>query len=189
MRKDIREMLGGRVHPSARIRQSDVPFEAARPGQSPNEKLPFQRIVFPPYVYKLPGGRSQDFNRNTFTSTLAAGVGSVVTPVSFAMPGTMQGYVQIMGIYVLSPTANTSVSFALQVNGAPVSGWEDIENPPGVANFFVQNFADLQVFVPPGNVVSVVATNQNASGPWTVGAKIAGWYHTEADERYYYGDD
>jgi hypothetical protein len=187
VRKNLIAALGGRVDPSARVRVSDVPYRPVQQ-KSAAEQTPLQRIVFPPYVYKLPGGRSQDFNRNNFAATLAAGVGSVVTPVSFAMPGTMKGYVQIMGVYVLSPTANTSVTFSLRINGSPVSGWDNIQNPPGVANFFVQNFADLQVEVAPGADISIVATNNNANGPWTVGAKVAGWYHTEADERYFYGE-
>lgn len=187
-RRDLFNVLGSRVNPSARVRVSDVPYRRAAE-QSPTERAPYQRVVFPPYLYKLPDGRSKDFNVNNYSTVIAAGPAITVIPVSFALPGTMQGYVQIFGIYVLAPTANTNLTYALQINNAPVSGWDNIANPPGVANLVVQNFSDLQVAVPPGSVVSVAITNNNAFGPWTVGAKIAGWYHTEADERYYFGAD
>jgi hypothetical protein len=183
-------MLGRAPDPSARVRRSDHPFRVVEQQESASlaQRSPPQRVVFPPYLYKLPNGRSQDFNVNNFSATLAAGVGQTVVPVRFALPGQMKGYVQIFGIYVLSPTNNTAISFSLRVNDAPVQGWDDVRNPPGVANFIVQNFADLQVEVGAAVELSVVATNLNAFGPWTVGAKIAGWYHSEADEQYYFGE-
>lgn len=188
MRKNLMDVLGGRANPSARVRVSDVPYRASQE-PSATERAPYQRVVFPPYIYKLPNGRSQDFNRNNYATALAAGAGTVVEPVSFALPGTMIGYVQIMGIYVLSPTGNTDLTFTLRINGAPVSGWDNINTPPGVANLILQNFSDVQVPLGAGTVVSVTVTNNNAFGPWTVGAKVAGWYHTQADELRYFGAD
>lgn len=156
-----------------------------RQQEGPGQTAPLVRNVYPPYVYKLP--TSQDYNENFFTSVLAAVVGAVVVPVEFILPRTYVGYQQIFGIYVLSPTALTDITFTLRINGAPVGGWDNIKPPPGVANFIVQNFSELQVRVPSGGKVDVLVTNDAATGPWTVGAKIAGWYHSEIEEQRIYG--
>lgn len=146
---------------------------------------PFSRQVLPPWTTKLPS--SQDFNRNLFSSALGAVVGATVTPVSFQVPLTFVGYMSIFGVYVLTPTALTDITFALRINQGPVQGYDNIRVPPGVANFFVQNFSDLQVRIPSGALVDVLVTNNAATGPWTVGAKISGWYHSEIEEQRIYG--
>jgi hypothetical protein len=146
---------------------------------------PLTRNVYPPWVFKLP--MSQDFNANNFNLAMPAVAGSVVELVAFRVPATFVGWLQIFGIYILSPTNATDLTFTLQINEGPVQGWDNIKFPPGVANFVVQNFADLQVRVPTGARVRVVATNNAATGPWTIGAKIAGWYHPESEEARIYG--
>ena len=173
-----------------RVRNGDagrlkITPEVFRQQPGPADAAPLTRNIFPPWVYKLP--MSKDYNQNLFSSILAAGAGSVVTPVSFTLPKTYVGWEQIFGIYVLTPTALTDITFSLQINDAPVEGWDNVRIPPGVANFVVQNFSDLQVKVPNGGRVSVVVTNNSAAGPWTVGAKIAGWYHPELEEQRIYG--
>jgi len=186
-RPDLLQVFGKNRAPDMRAREQGViQFAPGTGGNSPAERAPLSRMVFPPWVYKLP--MSQDFNANQFASTLGAGVGSVVVPTSFQLPGGMVGYVQIMGIYILSPTNNTDITFTLRINQGPVSGWDNIKFPPGVANFVVQNFGDLQVRAPNSALVDVLVTNNNASGPWTVGAKVSGWYHPEIEEKRIYGD-
>lgn len=150
----------------------------------PASTAPFVRNVYPPWVYKLP--MSVDFNVNNFSSSLLAAVGDTVVPVQFVMPPTFVGYVQIFGIYILSPTTAQDVTFSLRINGGPVQGWDNIQFPPGVANFVVQNFADLQVRIPDGAIVDVLVSNGSADA-WTVGAKIAGWFHPENEEQRIYG--
>lgn len=157
-----------------------------QPQQGPAESAPLTRNVYPPWVYKLP--ISADFNRNAYDASLGAGAGSVIVPVIFTLPDGMVGWLQIFGIYVLNPTASTDITFTLRVNGGPVEGWDNIDNPPGVANFFVQNYGELQVRVPNSGKIDVLVTNNNLSGPWTVGAKIAGWYHPQSEEERIYGD-
>jgi len=158
--------------------------EVFREQPGPGTESPLVRNVYPPWVYKLP--MSQDFNDNNFDLALAAAIGAEVTCAEFITPPTFVGYIQIFGVYILSPTAVQDVTFALLVNGGPVQGWDNIRFPPGVANFVVQNFADLQVRIPDGARVSVVARNGSADA-WTVGAKIAGWYHPQSEERRIYG--
>lgn len=167
---------------------SAVEFDPSRmkPGHpGPGTEAPLVRNVYPPWVYKLP--MSDDFNENNFTTVLAAVAGTVVKPVAFQTAPTFIGYVQIFGIYVLSPLATTDITFALLINGAPVQGWDNVRLPPGAANFFVQNFSDLQVPIPNRGLVEVSVTNNAATGPWTVGAKVAGWTHPETEERRIYG--
>jgi hypothetical protein len=129
---------------------------------------------------------SQDFNVNRFDLALAGVLGATVVPVEFNVPSTFVGYLQIMGIFLQSPTNLQDVTFSLLINGGPVQGWDNIKFPPGAANFVVQNFADLQVRLPDSARVSVLVTNNNANA-WVVGAKIAGWYHPESEEQRIYG--
>lgn len=151
----------------------------------PGNTSPLVRNVYPPWVYKLP--TSQDFNAEAYNGALAAVAGATVTITQFQLPLTYVGWIQIFSIYVLSPTALQSVTWTLRINGAPVGGWDNIFFPPGVANFGVRDFSDLQVRVPSGGLVEIVATNGNANA-WTVGGKVAGWFHSESEEQRIYGD-
>lgn len=144
------------------------------------------RVIDPPMREKLLS--SQDFNAEDYALILAAGAGSQVQGPSFTLPETMVGWLQLVWFYVLTPTANTSVSFAVRINGGPVSGFDNQQNPPGVANFVILPFNDLRVRIPNGATVDVLVTNLNANGPWTVGAKLGGWYHALSDEMRVYGE-
>jgi hypothetical protein len=155
-----------------------------RKQEGPADVSPLVRNIYPPWVFKLP--TSQDFNDNHFDVALAAVIGTTVTLAEFTLPPTFVGYVQIMGIYILSPLATQNVTFKLLVNGGPIQGWDNIKFPPGSANFVIQNFADLQVRIPDSGHVQLVAVNGSADA-WTVGGKIAGWYHQLAEEQRIYG--
>lgn len=150
--------------------------------EGPADSAPLVRNIYPPWVFKLP--MSKDFNRNAFTTVLAAGATAEL--VSYQIPQAMVGWVQIFGIYILSPTALQSIVFTLRINGGPVEGWDNIVFPPGVANFIVQNFSELQERVPNSGLITVTAMN-NGVGAFTVGAKISGWYHPETEEQRIYG--
>jgi len=157
-----------------------------RENAGPAGQTPFVRTIFPPWVYKLP--TSLDFNKNFYSDNLPAVAGSKIVPVSFKLPKGMVGWMQILGIFVQSPTALTDITFSLRINKGPVGGWDNLKPPPGVANLFLQNFSDLQVRVPDSAEVDVQITNNAATGPWVVGAKIAGWYHPGIEEKRIYGE-
>lgn len=155
------------------------PVPAGAPGQIA-QQAGYTRIVYPWWVNKLP--TSQDFNAQDFQIALGAGVGTQATSAAlrFALPQTMIGVVQIFGLYLLAPVNTTRVQFTLRINGAPVSGWDNIQFPPGTANFVVQNYSGLQVKVSPGSVVDVLVTNLDGAAI-TCGGKIAGWYQSQSD--------
>lgn len=176
---DLSEVLSERSGQAEAIQIRPGVFK--RP-KGPGTSAALTRQIFPPWVYKLPVSR--DFNQNNFTTLLPA-VTSLEL-VSFQLPGTYVGYIQIFGIFVLSPTAATDITFILRINQGPVEGWDNIREPPGVANFFVQNFSELQVRAPAGARISVLGVNAGAAA-FTVGAKIAGWYHPESEEQRIYG--
>lgn len=179
--RGLEEMLARHTGVAERTR---ILPENFREQTGPAETAPLVRNVYPPWVFKLPS--SVDFNRNVFSGALVAVAGTQLEVLSLTLPPTYIGWIQIFGLYILSPTASQDVSFSLRINGAPVEGWDSIQFPPGVANFVVQNFSDLQVRVPNGGRISIVATNNNANA-WTVGGKVAGWYHSEIEEQRIYG--
>lgn len=164
-------------HPGAGVQQGQVAQRAS-----------LARIIYPWWVNKLP--TSQDFNAQDFAMALPAGVGSQVlsTALRFQMPQTMVGVIQVFGIYLLSPVNTTQVQFTLRINQAPVSGWDNIQFPPGVANFVVQNYSGVQVKVGVGSVVDVLVTNLDGAAI-TVGGKIAGWYNPQSDVQRFNGED
>ena len=174
----LRRVFGPPIDVPASLIPHPVP--AGSPGQVAQQS-PLTRIVYPWWVNKLPS--SQDWNAQDFAMVLPAVVGAQITSpaLQFTLPQTMVGVIQIFGIYVQLPNVTTSVQWTLRINQAPVSGWDNIQVPPGAANFVVQNYGALQVKVPPGSMVDVLVTNLNGTGPWTVGGKLAGWYNSLSD--------
>lgn len=150
---------------------------------------PLQRLVFPPRIEKLLS--SQDFNVADYAMVVAAGAGSTVTSqaLRFQLPASMVGWIQNFSLYVLTPTALTSVQWALRINESPVSGFDNYQNSPGVANLYREDYNDLRIRLPMGGVADILITNLNANGPFTVGGKISGWYHSQADELRVFGDE
>ena len=181
--------FGGPVPPDVRAaRDMGVlrqPFGGAGSGVG---DAPYVRQIYPPWVYKLPS--STDFNANGFSEIIGAGAGTALVSalVSFRVPADMVGYVQIVGLYVLTPTALTDLTFTFRINQGPVPGYDNLIPPPGVANFLVQNYSDVQVRIPSGSTIDLLIRNNGAGGPWTVGGKIAGWYHPQVDEERLYGN-
>lgn len=142
---------------------------------------PFTRLVFPPRIEKLP--ESRDFNVQDYTLILPAGVGSQVQGPSFTLPASQVGWLQNSGLYLLTPTALTSVTLIIRINDGPIPGFDNLQNAPGIANlvlFPVED--DMRVRVPTHARVDCIIRNNNANGPWTVGAFLGGWYHPESAE-------
>lgn len=147
-----------------------------------SESSSITRIIYPPSVEKLP--ESVDFNAQDFAIALAAVLNQTATSTNlrFVIPRGSVGFVQGFSTYLLTPTAATSVQFTLRINNGPVPGWSNVQNSPGVANLYREDFTDLRVRIPDGGVVDVLITNLNANGPWTVGGRIQGWFHPSEAE-------
>lgn len=147
------------------------------------------RLLFPPRIEKL--AASQDFNLNDYRVALPAGIGSTVTPatLAFQLPKDQVGWLQNFSQYTLVPSALTYASWTLLINGAPVSGFDDVRNPPGIANLVEVFESNIRIRIPMGALVSVRITNLDAAGPWTVGGLIRGWYHPKVAEDRAWGID
>lgn len=151
---------------------------------SVSDRSPFARMIFPPRIEKLLS--SVDFQAVDFAVALAAGVGSQATSpkLLFQLPQTMIGWLQEFSLYVLSQTALTSVQYTLRINQQPVPGFDNLQNPPGVANLVLIDKNDLRISIPNNATIDVLFTNLNANGPWTVGGRFAGWFHPwDAEEQ------
>lgn len=139
------------------------------------------RMVFPPKLVKL--DVSQDFNVNNYALVLPAVVGAQVIVPGFQLPVGCVGFLQSFDLYVLTPTAATSVQWTVRINQGPVPGFDNVQNPPGMAFFDLIGSDEMQVRIQSGALVDVLITNLNGNGPWTVGADFAGWYHPEQAEQ------
>lgn len=141
------------------------------------------RLVFPPKVEKLE--LSQDFNVNDYQMIVPAGVGATVVSAAlrFALPKGHIGWLQQFTLYTLTPDASTRLQFTVRINAGPVPGFDNLQNPPGLANFVLVGTDDMRVRLGDSVVVDVLITNLGASGPWTVGGALAGWYHPAVAEK------
>jgi hypothetical protein len=171
-------------------RRFDAPTTGAPPRQDDvpqSQRTEAIRLIYPPWVEKLP--ESVDFNAQDFAIALAAVAGQTVTSANlrFALPRGMIGWLQGFSIYLLTPTALTSVQWTLRINNGPVPGWENVQNSPGVANIYREDFTDLRVRIPTSGIVDVLITNLTAAGPWTVGGRLQGWHHSPEAESNRYG--
>lgn len=144
-------------------------------------EAPFTRLVFPPRIEKLTASR--DFNVQDYQMALPGVVGASITSAAlrFQVPKDQFGWLQQFTLYVLTPTANTRVRWQVRINEGPVPGFDNIENPPGIANFILIGYDDLRVRIPTAASVDVLITNLSANAE-VVGAALAGWYHPEAAE-------
>lgn len=178
------EQAGADVKATQSFRYPDgtsAPFvgrgpSAPPPVVEPISKAAWTRSLLPPWQQKL-GPVSKDFSVQDFRLVLPAGVGAFVDSPSFQLPGSNVGWLQQLQLYVLGSTALTDVLWQLRFNEAPVSGFADKRNFPGVANLVAIDLNALAVRVPQGALIDVRVINQSAAGPWTVGAGFAGWHH------------
>lgn len=167
---------------------------ASMPGMAPSAPPPSEQLrpvaAIPPFYYvKPPSG--QDFYFNVEPVVLAAGAGSnvVIAPAApLAIFPLYKGVVAFVTIFLDAPTNATSVNFTLRFNGGPVQGADALRSFPRTANNLSVTFP-FNIVVPGGTVIDVLATNQNASGPWTVSAEVGGWQYPESLERRIFGDE
>ena len=143
---------------------------------------PTVRLLYPPKVLKL--GSSQDFKANDYRVILLAGVGTFIEPptLMFQIPKDQVGWLQQFSLYTLNPSAATYASWSIRINGAPVSGYDNVLNPPGIANLVEVFTNNMAVRLGMGTKVQIRITNVDGSGPWTVGGLLAGWYHPRVAE-------
>lgn len=186
--RDVRTVRDGNFVSSSGT--EDCPAPGGSPQLPPrgldSANMGITRLIFPPRIEKL--NVSTDFNVNSYSLVLPAGVGSTVVLPGFQCPQSMIGWLQQFFLYVLTPTADTNATWQVRLNGAPVPGFDNILNPPGIANLIVMPSDDMRIRIPNANLVDVVITNNNAFGPWTVGAGLSGWFHPEAAERRAFGE-
>ena len=147
---------------------------------------PFLRQIAPPWTTKI-GPASKDFGQQNFELTLAAGAGSTVILAGLRLPSDNVGWIQQFQLYVLAPNNGTSIIWTLRQNQGPVQGFDAKRNPPGIANLILVELNDLQIPADAGVLIDVLITNNNANGPWTVGAGFAGWHHPRVAELDYWG--
>jgi len=143
------------------------------------------RAIQPPRIVKL--ASSTDFRINDNHLVLPAGIGSQVRSPSFTLPRGQAGWLQEWGMYVLAPDATTNAQWKILVNGGPVPGFDNLLNSPGILRLFLDGDDDMEVRLPTGAKIEMLITNLAASGPWTVGALLAGWYHPLATEEALWG--
>lgn len=185
----------------AASRQFDAPpasggYVTLPPGQSGGPQLPprgnvpadapFARLQFPPRIEKIAG--SVDFRESNYLLALPAVVGAIVAGPSFQVPRDQVGWLQNNEIYVLAPSALTHFSMAILINSGPVPGYDNIQMPPGVAQFVRVGDDEMRIRLPNACKVTTIFTNISGN-PETVGGLIQGWYHPAAAEARVWGEE
>ena len=158
------------------------------PRVTPAGESPFVRLIYPPRIEKLP--TSADFYTADYQVAVGAGVNTTATSAAmrFQLPETMVGFLQQFSVYVLSSLATTRLKWSVRINQGPVTGFDGILNPPGVANLVILFFNDMRIRIPNHGTVDIVITNLDGAAI-TAGGSLAGWYHPQADEIRMYGPE
>lgn len=146
------------------------------------------RQIFPPWLYPMEQGN--DFNIVTIggakVAVLAAAVGATLTSDPLRLTDSDEGVVRLMTIFVDAPTTAIDVNWTLRINGAPVPGWTVTTFPRNANNLSIDT--EGVVRLPAGALVDVLIENRAATGPWTVGVQIGGWYYSQRAAQDFYGD-
>jgi hypothetical protein len=111
------------------------------------------------------------FVRLEGVTLLAQAVKTEIT--AYVIPNGCHGVLRWFGTSVGNVSDYPAVTFALEIDGAPLSGFASINGPisPQIANP-----RPLMEFVGPGQRIRVVGSNSTAASVANVLAHIIGWY-------------
>jgi hypothetical protein len=112
------------------------------------------------------------------SQVLLAGAGQqiVLTGSQFELPpGDAIAVIKAVSIFADATTVLFDVDWSLQINQGPVSGWDHLTTFPRASSNLSIDFGGT-IFVPQGAKIRMVATNNSAAGPWTIGGSYTGWY-------------
>lgn len=166
-----------------------VGWAVERQYQEKAGSIPRQASIPPFWQFKPPSGLDLF---TEFRGTVAAGAGSSsVLPLSAGLrPWTIlsayNGVMSSFALFVDTPLATLDITFVVLANGAPIPGWDQLRPFPVGANAIIQPInGTLQL--PENTTLTVLVKNNAASGPWTVGAQVAGWMWPRIDEQQTFG--
>lgn len=151
---------------------------------APPRRMP---VIQPYYTEKPPSGQDFYFNE---TGVLAAGAGStLVLPAAgpLLINPNFEGVIKSVVIFIDAPLTTLDIVWQLRVNGGGVVGWDALRTFPRTANNLSIEFSGT-VQVPGSSKIDVLITNNNAVGPWTVGAEVSGWAWPVADRVRVFGE-
>lgn len=132
-----------------------------------------RQVNLPVRVAKPPGG--QDFNPGgRFVSIDTAA--SPFTVFSYVVPEGSVAYLKSLDVGVALVLSSSLLSFAIQVDGSPISGWENLLVPGAALSYFSKAWSPDEMFqrVEPGKTVSVIFRVDDA-GSYDGVANLHGW--------------
>lgn len=172
------------------IRGFNVGLLPAPPGVggSGQPLAPPARQILPWWDFKPPGG--QDFFAAEKAEVLPAVAGTTIAlpDARFQTPGEALAVVKAISIFIDNPTLLTDVDWTFRINDGPKQGWDRLTTFPRVATNLSIDFGGT-IICPQGALLTMTATNNAATGPWTVGAAFTGWYVSRSQLVQLYGED
>lgn len=111
---------------------------------------------------------------------LAAGAGAMVQGPSIEVPNGYSWVIRGINIFAINTTANTNILYLLRFNQGILGN--QYTTFGRVANSIEVPFPILEKGEGPGTL-DVLIVNNNAFGPWTVGASFTGWFTPTVDAR------
>jgi hypothetical protein len=139
-------------------------------GSTSTERLPQTVQIYLPEVFPIPG--AQEFNPTVSKATVAAETADIGLVVQ--LPERNIGIIRSVVLDITDMLTTTVVSWTLQINGAPVGGYNNLSIFPRVAPF-VGNSLDTFIRVPQGAKITATYTNTDG-GSYVVGISISGWF-------------
>lgn len=138
-------------------------------------------LVFP--WWERPTNQSLDFQTQQVPAVLAAAVGATLLVTSFEVFAGYNWVLRGVNLFVDAPAPTFNVIWAVRFRQAPLF------TPLRFAGRTLANLEIPYAFarrgVGPG-ILDILATNQAATGPWTIAASLSGWAtpDTEAQMTY-----
>lgn len=128
--------------------------------------------LFPPHLYP-PRGSTPLFLADKAAS---AGAGALYPAgLKYTLPQGWRGVLRVLEVFADPLTVASNLTWAVQVNGAPVRGLGQITVMPRAADSFSEVFDQWSVDLPEACTVSVVITNNDGGAYNWLGAKLQGW--------------
>lgn len=150
----------------------------SRPGAGGAPSLPRpprgQPIVFPWWLYEMPG--SQDWNADAINFSVAAsGTTNVPATGNYLAPPATQAVIKQLILTVQNPVATLDLFVRLLLNGSPIPGWSVIYFPPVAAAALVLPINDMVIRMSEGQTLTAQFIEGGGTA-YTCSFQVKGWY-------------
>lgn len=131
-----------------------------------------QPIVFPWWLWEMPGSADWELNALNFTATASAT--TTVPGFSLVVGKGNVGVLTMLTATVLNPTTTLDLRFRLLVDGGPIVGWTNIYIPPLNATAFVKDYNGIVIRLSENQTLTAAVIEASGAN-FTCSLQARGW--------------